>query len=117
MHDILTEADVEKFVRQQYSLLLSDDFTKSKFAHLDLESHFPRIIGFWKMIIFSQPMSYTGNAFDPHTKLNLEKVHFEKWNQFLEESIKTNFEGPNAQKVLDHAKLMTAIFQSKLGIK
>ncbi len=115
--DILNDTDIEKMVRRQYELLLNDETTSVKFAGLDIEEHFPRIFGFWRMVIFAQPMAYTGNAFQPHLKLDLEKKHFEKWIEFMETAVNENFEGPNAQKVIQHAKLMAVIFQSKLGIK
>jgi hemoglobin len=115
--DILTDEDIERMVRKQYSLLLADEATAPKFLHLMIEEHFPRIFGFWKMVIFAQPLAYVGNAFQPHIKLDLEKQHFEKWIEFLTEAVNENFEGPNAQKVLQHAKLMAVIFQSKLGIQ
>lgn len=114
--DILIDEDIEKMVKNQYASLLADSITSPKFLHLNIEEHLPRIIGFWKMVIFSQPMAYTGNAFQPHLKLNLEKIHFDKWNDFLNKAVNQNFSGPNAEKVLQHAKLMTVIFQSKMGI-
>src|SRR6478735_5747110 len=111
--DITTDADVELMVREQYALLLSDADTAPKFAHIkNLEEHFPHITGFWRMVIFSQPGSYTRNAFDPHTKLGLQKIHFEKWIGFLTKVVNENFQGPHADKVLQHAKLMAIIFQS-----
>lgn len=81
--DIQNAADIEKMVRRQYALLLTDETTAPKFAGLDLEHHFPRIIGFWKMVVLAEPMAYTGNAFDPHKRLGLEKVHFENGWPFL----------------------------------
>lgn len=115
-HDITTEHDIEKMVRRQYELLLADADTSPKFAGLDLEKHFPRIFGFWQMIILAQPMAYTGNAFEPHTRLGLKKEHFEKWVSFLEQAVNENFEGPNAEKAKNHGRLMSMIFQPKLGI-
>jgi hemoglobin len=114
--DIVSEKDIETMVRTQYRLLLEDKDTASKFVHLDLEHHLPKIFGFWKMVILAEPMAYSGNAFQPHIKLGLQKVHFDKWVQFLEQSIDENFEGPNALKAKNHAKLMSAIFKPKLGI-
>lgn len=116
-NDILTNEDIEKIVRFQYNLLLTDTDTSPKFAHLHLEEHFPKIFGFWQMIIFSQPMAYKGNAFEPHVKLGLEKIHFEKWISFFNRAVDEHFEGPNADKAKNHAKLMAAIFQPKLGIQ
>lgn len=115
--DIQTEADIEKMVRRQYAMLLADEDTAPKFAHLDLEHHLPRIFGFWKMIILAQPMAYTGNAFEPHTRLGLQKIHFEKWVGFFETAVNESFEGPNAEKAKGHAKLMSMIFRPKLGIE
>lgn len=115
--DISTDEDIEKIVRLQYKQLLEDEDTKGKFAHLHLEEHLPRIFGFWKMVIFAQPMAYTGNAFQPHLKLGLENIHFVKWVDFFTQSVDSQFEGPNAEKAKAHAKLMSAIFQPKLGIQ
>lgn len=114
--DIQTPEDIEKMVRRQYQLLLNDADTSPKFAGLDLEHHFPRIIGFWKMILLAQPMAYTGNAFEPHTRLGLQKIHFEKWVHYFETAVNENFEGPQAEKAKNHARLMSMIFRPKLGI-
>lgn len=114
--DIQTPEDIEKMVRRQYHLLLHDTDTAPKFAGLDLEQHLPHIINFWKMVLLAQPGSYTRNAFEPHTRLGLTKTHFEKWVGFLEQAVNENFEGPQAEKAKNHGRLMSMIFQPKLGI-
>lgn len=115
--DIENINDIERIVRSQYDLLLNDPDTAPKFSHLTIEEHFPKIFGFWEMVIFSKPMAYTGNAFQPHLKLELQKIHFEKWISFFNHSVDSEFEGPLAEKAKNHAKLMAAIFQPKLGIQ
>jgi hemoglobin len=114
--DIQNRADIEKMVKHQYDLLLENDATHDIFAKLHLEEHLPNIFDFWEMVIMQTPMVYTRNAFIPHTKLGLTKQHFDVWIDCITQAVDENFEGPNAQKVKDHAKLMAIIFQSKMGI-
>jgi hemoglobin len=115
--DITTRADIELMVNRQYELLLKNEITRHIFEPLDLKEHLPNIYNFWEMVILQTPMVYTRNAFIPHTKLGLKKEHFATWIECITQAVDENFEGPNAQKVKDHSKLMALIFQSKMDVK
>jgi hemoglobin len=116
MEDIKTIKDIKIVVDHQYQLLLSDADTKAKFSHLHIEEHLPTIYNFWAFLVLNIPNSYMGNAFQKHVPLQLEKIHFEKWMQFLFEGIDLHFQGENAHKMKEKASHLGMIFKAKLNI-
>lgn len=118
MNDILSKADIELIVREQYNRLLSDEFTAPIFAHLDLEEHLPKIFTFWSFVldIDAGNNPYRGSAFEPHTKLGLVAEHFTHWLNHLHNAIRENFEGPNAEKWIAKSNELGIMFQYKMGL-
>jgi hemoglobin len=116
MKDILTIEDIKRIVDIQYQLLLSDEDTKTKFSHLHIEEHLPTIYNFWAFLVLNIPNAYTGNAFQKHIPLQLEKIHFDKWMQFLFKGIDTHFQGKNADTMKEKALNLGMIFKAKLNI-
>ncbi len=116
MEDINTIGDIKVVVDYQYKRLLSDETTKTKFAHLHIEEHLPTIYNFWAFLVLNIPNSYMGNAFQKHVPLQLEKIHFDKWMQFLFSGIDLNFAGKNADTMKEKALNLGMIFKAKLNI-
>jgi len=113
MNDITTIEDVELLVSDFYKKLLNDSVTKTKFTHLNIEDHLPKIVDFWAFILLDKP-GYSGNVFEKHISLNLEPVHFEKWVAFWTETVNVLFSGPKADLACQRAMLLSYTFQSKL---
>jgi hemoglobin len=116
MEDIQNIADIKLIVDYQYQQLLSDADTKSKFTHLHIEEHLPTIYNFWAFLVLNIPNSYMGNAFQKHVPLQLEKIHFDKWMQFLFAGIDQHFAGKNADTMKEKALNLGMIFKAKLGL-
>ncbi len=113
MRDIKSEQDIEKLVSAFYDKLLSDSATVSKFQHLDIVSHLPKIVNFWAFILLDKP-GYTGNVFDKHVPLHLDPIHFEIWLKYWTETVNQSFAGPKADLAIQRANLLSFTFQSKL---
>lgn len=118
MPDILTKTDIESVVREQYRKLLEDPFTAPVFAHLDLEEHLPRIFTFWCFVldVDAAENPYRGSAFEPHTKLGLTAEHFNRWLQYLHQTIHANYAGGKAEKWIQKSNELGLMFQYKMGL-
>ncbi len=113
MTDIKTYEDIEILVQKFYRKLLDDPITQGKFTHLDIEQHLPKIADFWAFILIDKP-GYKGSVYDKHVPLNLEKIHFEKWISYWEETVNELYAGPKAELACQKAQLLSYTFQSKL---
>jgi hemoglobin len=118
MQDIEIKTDIEFVVRDQYRKLLEDTITAAVFSHLNLEEHLPKIFTFWSFVldIDAGNNPYRGNAFEPHTKLGLTATHFTLWLKYLHETIRSKYEGPNAEKWIAKSNELGMMFQYKMGL-
>lgn len=116
--DVLNREDIEWVVRGQYRQLLEDEFTSPVFAHLNLEEHLPKIFTFWAFVldIDAAGNPYRGSAFEPHAKLGLTAAHFEHWLRYLHGTIRSRFEGENAEKWIQKSNELGILFQYKMGL-
>lgn len=114
MTDILSEADIDRWMRAFYSKLLKDPVTAPKFEHLDLEAHMPRLTAFWSFVLLEKD-GYKTNVFEKHIHLNLEKPHFDTWLRYFFETTNELFEGPNAETAKKRVKLLATTFMHKLS--
>jgi len=113
MRDILTENDIELWMRAFYSKLLADEITAIKFKDLDLENHFPHLVQFWAFVLLEKE-GYKTNVFEKHAPLNLEKIHFETWLKYFIDTTNQMFEGVNAEIAKQRVKLLATTFYHKL---
>lgn len=111
--DILHRDDVTRLVTDFYDRVVKDTLLAPFFVHTDFEAHMPRMIDFWCFTILDEG-SFRGNIFDKHAPLPLQDVHFEKWLQIFETTLYDHFEGVNADKALQRAKLIGYTFASKM---
>jgi hemoglobin len=119
-HDIDTRADCEQLVRCFYGRALEDPVIGWLFtdvAHLDLESHVPRITNFWETILLGAH-SYGGGAFRPHLELNakatLKRGHFDRWLYLWRDTVDSLFEGDRAELAKAHATRVARAFEARL---
>ena len=118
--DIGTRDDCERLVRAFYGRALIDPIIGYLFtdvAHLDLETHVPRITNFWETILLGAH-SYGGGAFRPHLELHmksrLQHGHFERWLYLWRQTVDAMFEGERAELAKAHATRVAVAFQSRL---
>jgi len=102
MTDILNRDDIYKVVSFFYSKAMTDEtigvyFTEIK--NLNLETHLPRIVSFWQVILFGEG-DYRGNPMQEHFPLNralaMEQKHFDRWLKLWTETIDALYKGKNA---------------------
>lgn len=113
MPDILTEQDIEKWMRAFYNKLLADGITAPKFIDLNLEKHFPHLVNFWAFVLLEKE-GYKTNVFEKHVHLNLEKIHFETWLKYFIATTDELFVGANAEIAKQRVKLLATTFYHKL---
>lgn len=117
-HAITNAMDVKKLVDTFYQKVNADPILSLVFnteANVDWQIHLKKMYEFWGMQLIGT-YGYTGNAFFPHTKLSIEKIHFEKWLELFLETVDENFIGDIAELAKHKAKNMSRVFQYKLGI-
>ncbi len=114
MHDILTEADIERWQFAFYEKLLNDPITAPKFAHIDLNAHMPHLVRFWAFVLLEKD-GYKTNVFEKHIHLGLEKIHFETWLKHFFETTNAMFDGANADIAKQRVKLLASTFLHKLS--
>jgi len=113
MNDIANYEDIERLVSAFYHKLLADPITQSKFDHLDINNHLPKIVDFWAFILLDKP-GFTENVFLKHVPLNLEPKHFDIWMGHWDSTVKEMFQGPKADLAIQRAQILSYTFQSKL---
>ena len=118
--DIRTREDCEHLVRAFYGRTLADPvlgFIFTDVAHLDLDTHVPRITAFWETVLLGAH-TYSGGAFAPHARLNskvtLYAGHFERWLWLWRMTVDERFAGPRATQAKQHAERVAAAFYSRL---
>ena len=119
--DIRTREDCERLVRAFYGRALADPilgFIFTDVAHLDLDTHVPRITAFWETVLLGAH-TYSGGAFAPHARLNskvaLYAGHFERWLWLWRMTVDELFAGPRATQAKQHAERVAAAFYSRLN--
>ncbi len=110
--------DIKSIVDEHYRQLLQDPYTSSRFQHVNMPDHMPRIYHFWSFIlnIEAEDHPYKGSAFEPHSRLNLEHGHFETWLKYLFNALDQNYEGEVVETWKEKARQMAMLFEYKLGI-
>lgn len=113
---IETRADLRLLVDEFYVRLLGDPRIAPLFTALDLEEHLPILVDFWAMILFAED-SYRRNAFQKHTPLAIESVHFDIWLGHFDATVDALFVGEKAAAAKARAHGIAGIFRSKLTPK
>jgi hemoglobin len=121
IRDIETREDCERLVREFYTRAFADPiigFLFTDVAHLDLESHIPRITSFWETILLGA-QTYSGGAFGPHAALHakapLRAGHFDRWVWLWSQTVAQRFAGPRADLAQHHARRVATAFHARLS--
>jgi hemoglobin len=119
MRDIADRQDIQLLVENFYNQALTDEtigplFKKAGFV---LERHIPTMVSFWETILFDV-ITYSGNPMLKHIELNktvpLMSAHFEQWMNIWKNTVRTNFEGPLAEKAILRASSIAQLMQHKI---
>jgi hemoglobin len=118
--DITNRQDIETLVRRFYEQAIPDPIIGKFFtqvAHLDLETHLPKIANFWEQMLFQHAV-YNGSPMHVHLVLNSKErmlpEHFERWLALWGDTIDRLFAGEKAEMAKARAQMVAKSFS--LGI-
>lgn len=115
--DILTIDDVKNLVNIFYDKVREDTLIGPIFNdHIQdrWPEHLEKMYRFWQTILIGPP-TYFGSPFPPHSRLPVEKIHFEKWMELFTATIDDLFEGKIADEAKWRAEKMAEMFQIKIN--
>jgi hemoglobin len=117
--DLSTRDDVDELLVAFYSTAMNDALLGPGFAaaHLDLETHLPRIGNFWERSLLGTG-SYDGQPMVVHRRLHrslpLTQVLFERWLVLWSEAVDRTWSGPVADRAKSTATRVAAAMQRQL---
>jgi hemoglobin len=101
-----------------YEKVNQDDLLASVFndeAAVGWAEHLPKMYAFWATQLIGSG-NYYGRPFLPHSELNIEAAHFDRWLQLFIRTVDENFIGEVANLAKTKATNIAYIFQLKLGL-
>ena len=118
--DIVSEADVKKFVDAFYDQVMQDDLLGPVFndiAGVNWDEHLPTMYSFWSSILLGAG-TYKGAPFPAHWALkeHITREHFSRWLSLFEATIDSLFTGPMADAAKQRAQYIAMVFQVKMGL-
>jgi hemoglobin len=113
--DILTRSDVTILVDTFYEKVKTDPLLGPVFSHVNWPAHLPIMYNFWCSMLLGEH-SYTGNPFQSHVHLPIQKVHFEQWLKIFHQTVDELFSGEKADETKMRAQAIAGVFQHKLGL-
>jgi len=75
--------------------------------------HLQKMYTFWQTLLFDEH-TYFGRPFPPHTELEVEKKHFDRWISIFFQTVEELFEGEKADEIKWRADRMAKMFSSKI---
>jgi hemoglobin len=116
--EIKTMDEIKELVDKFYAHVNADNLLSPVFnveAKLDWDEHLPKMYKFWGTQLIGTG-DYSGRPFPPHTLLNINKTHFERWIELFLKTVDENFTGAVAEIAKEKAKNIATVFQFKLGL-
>lgn len=110
---IETRDDIEFMVRTFYGKVMEDAILAPHFAHVNWDTHMPRMIQFWSFILLDTE-GFTGNVFEKHVHLDIGKEHFARWLTLFHDTVNTHFTGAKANEANQRADLLGYTFSTKM---
>ncbi len=118
--DIMSREDIDYIVKVFYEKIKNDKELSlffTKVVPVDWTKHISLMCSFWENILFYTG-DYEGNPLIAHKKFNEKKetsfTHFKRWLDLFEDSVNEKYEGPNAQKMKNHAHAISMVMLKKL---
>ncbi len=120
MKDIEQREDIEILVDRFYEQVIEDPIISyffNKVVKLNWEKHIPVMYNFWETVLLAK-IRYKGSPIPVHIALSskepLKPIHFERWIQLWETTVRTNFSGEKANEAVKRAKLMGELMMIKI---
>lgn len=107
--------EIKLLVDSFYESVRKDDILGPIFNEFinDWSTHLPKMYRFWQTVLLNE-FSYKGNPFQPHIKLPVSEVHFERWVQLFHRTVDKLFFGTKAEEAKEKSANMAWMFQHKL---
>lgn len=116
--DIAVLDDIRLMVDTFYGKVREDNTLKDIFNTVIQDrwpAHLEKLYSFWQTVLLDKH-TYYGSPFFPHTKLPIDKDHFDQWLALFFETVDENFEGKKADEAKWRAQKMAEMFMYKLNI-
>lgn len=121
MRDISTAEDIELLVNSFYQEVQKDEvigFIFNDIAHVNWDSHLPRMYAFWGSILLGQS-GFNGNPMAKHMALDklvkLKIVHFERWTEIWGATVDKLYAGKTADLAKQRAASIRQIMEYKVN--
>ena len=114
--EICSRGEIELMVNTFYGKVRTDELIGPIFNRVigdRWDLHLEKMYSFWETILLDKH-SYKGSPFPPHASLGLKEAHFNRWVSLFEETLEENFTGEIAEEARWRAKMMAALFKSKI---
>ena len=115
-NDIQNREDIQLLVDTFYGKVREDEMIGPIFDRVVQNrwpEHLEKMYQFWETVLL-HVRSYRGNPFMPHSKLPIEKKHFERWLQLFRQTLNEEFNGKIAEEAKWRSEKMAEMFQFKL---
>ncbi len=121
--DVSSRVDIHFIITEFYKKLIADEEMLPFFEEIvkqnHLKEHIEIISDFWQDILL-HTATYKNNVLQKHLDFNkkiaFKKAHFNKWLNYLKETIDDSFEGQNAQNMKDRASSIAMVMQVKFKL-
>jgi hemoglobin len=115
--DIQSGEGVQRMVDSFYSNAKKDPLLGPIFEQVinNWQEHLPTMYQFWERLLFGFS-DYSGNPFQKHLNLSLNKEHFAIWVRIFTQTIDENFSGLKAEEAKRLARNIAGSFQLRMGI-
>jgi len=115
--DVQDRKDIEKIVNDFYDEVKENPKLQHFFIHVNWAKHLPVMYNFWENVLFFTG-KYSGNPMEVHTKMHskqpVTKEDFQEWKAVFTKTVKKNFEGKNADIIIQKAQSIAAIMELKI---
>ncbi|MCB0631253.1 MAG: group III truncated hemoglobin [Saprospiraceae bacterium] len=114
--DIGIMKDIELLVDSFYTKVRSDELLGPIFNGVIQNrwpEHLKKMYTFWQTVLLKEH-TYYGSPFPPHSRLPVQKVHFDRWLELFCETVDEHFNGEKAVEAKWRARKMAEMFQMKI---
>lgn len=115
MRDIQTVEDIRMLVTLFYERAKQDDLLGDIFMQevQNWDKHLDKMTRFWQSLLMDE-VTYKGQSFEPHKKLDIDKRHFDRWIGLWSEVVDAHFSGEMADQAKYRSEKIGAVYLYKI---
>jgi len=105
-------------VNDFYGKVRKDDLLGSIFNKIldgRWPEHLAKMYRFWQTILLDEH-TYKGYPFEPHAKLPVEQMHFDRWVFLFSETVHNYFSGDKANRAIWQGERMAEMFLMRIDL-